>query len=91
MNDWLLLADIIREMFDGGYDVMLGPHASGMTGYYACFYQAEDMAWCKKCDQAAITWIDCGHGETLLEAIDMARAIALDLAVDVPPSESFIP
>lgn len=91
MSDWQIIADILREMFDGGYDVMFGPHVSGMTGYYACFYETDDMPWCGQCDQAAITWIDCGHGDSLLEAIEMARAIALELPIDVPPSESFIP
>jgi L-alanine-DL-glutamate epimerase-like enolase superfamily enzyme len=91
MTQWEEIADICREMFDGGYDVMLGPHASGLLGYYACFYMADDMAHCEVCDNHAITWIDCGHGDTLLEAVEMARAIALELPVDVPATESFLP
>jgi hypothetical protein len=90
MSDWQLITDIIREMHESGHDVMFGPHAYGLYGYYACFFKADDMPWCEHCDQIAITWIDCGHGETLLEAIEMARAIALKLDVDIPPSEDFL-
>lgn len=91
MSDWQLIADICREMFDGGYDVMFGPHTYGLLGYYACFYMAEEMPCCDDCDNYSITWIDCGHGDTLLEAIEMAREIALGLPAEVPPAESFVP
>lgn len=91
MNDWDQIADILREMSSSGYDFMVGPHAPGMIGYYACFYQADDMPWCEACDNPRTSWDDSGHAESPLEAVEMARAIALGLSVEIPSAESFLP
>lgn len=89
MTDWELITDILREMVDSGKEVILGPHI-GMAGYYACFFDPDDMPSCKSCKDAKVNWFDCGHGETLLEAVEMARAIALDIDVHIPSESDFL-
>lgn len=91
MTEWEEIADILKEMSASGYDFIVGPHSPGMLGWYAAFYTAEEMPHCDHCDNYYVTWDDCGHGDSPLEAVEMARAIALELPVEIPSAESFLP
>ena len=80
--------EILFEMFSRGFSVFMGPHDTGYDGFYAVFTPqdcADDFSL------NDVLWFDVGHGESLLEAVQMARALALGEQVDIPRPESFLP
>jgi len=74
---------IIEGMALEGWGVEMGPHL-GLSGYYANFFKTGNDYKPSDC-----RWDEAGHGETLTEAIVMARDIVLGEMVVVPRPEEF--
>lgn len=79
------LLDIINEFWP--VEVIFGQHMGDpdtpMWGYYAIFNE-------DRMDPDMIAWENFGHGETLLEAFEQARAIQLGLDFEPYPWEHFL-
>lgn len=74
--------EMVDDMLQRGYEFALvncrlqcikGPSEK----YSAYFYVEGNVAACYKCDQPKPSWRECGHGDTIADAIAQARDIAL--------------
>lgn len=82
-SDAILINCDIEEMNAKGFTLDCGQHDLEITGFYAVFREAGDF-------DAIVTpnWMKAGHGKTLLEAVQMAKKIALKEPVEIPlPTE----
>jgi hypothetical protein len=75
--------EIIFEMFGRGFDVNMGPHGAGLAGFFAAFIPTDTFEW-------PMEWHEVAHGESLNDALIMARAMALGETVQIPAPEEFL-
>lgn len=83
-----MVEEIIIEMAGRGFVLELSPHGS-LLGFYARFFVypvGEDDV------RGVPDWYECGHGITVLEALEMAQQLAMgQLSEPVPGCIKFLP
>ena len=77
--------EIMDEMFLSGYKLVSGCHTDNLRGYFAKFYLRTDSR-----QGPPFLWEECGHGETLLQALEQARSIALGYTIMYRRPEYFL-
>jgi hypothetical protein len=81
--------DVIKRMALRGFRFECGQHGDKLSGFYACFYKDSEATRCEACDNAELSWDDCGHATTLYRATLMAAKIALKQPVSIPLPRHF--
>jgi len=85
-----MIDDILVEMTGRGFLVELGPHSPDLLGYFARFFTVDYTG--EDDEDEGACWAECGHGITLLEALQMAQQLALgQFSGPVPDDTEFIP
>lgn len=85
-----MVEEIIIEMSGRGFDLELGPH-QGLLGFYARFF-VTDPTGEDDDERYDAEWANCGHGISVLEALQMAQQLTLgQFSGQVPEYTEFLP